>query len=123
MDNARPYIVLAMVLISCTGLFQWLYKQVTREKISFYDAIFFAGLPALIRFVEKRTTGLTNFIPAPGDRILWFSIYVLVFYWALRGWHGARPKQAWLIIACWVPMITVCMTVWYFANKEPAPVQ
>lgn len=120
MSDLQPYLIVGLVFVSCTGLFQWLFKQITKDKISFYDALFFAGLPALVRFVEKRTAGFTDSLPDVATRLLWFSIYLLLFYWGLRGWHKVQPKQAWLIIVCWVPLVTICIIAWYFANQDLA---
>ena len=36
-----------------------------------------------------------------------FALYLLLFYWLLRSWKGAKPKHAAALVAIWIPLTIV----------------
>ena len=114
----NTYLILAGFVIGAIGLFRWLYKAVTGEKISIYNAFCLICLPSVIRFFDRRTSGLTEPLPDIAVRLFWFSMYIALFYAALRLWPETKPKHAWIIVACWVPLITITALTWYFMNQD-----
>lgn len=104
-------------MIGLLSTFRWLFNKVTDETISWYDSILFVLLPSIVRRI-------TNWaINQLGSESFWasssvgFATYVLMFYIFLRMWHDVRPKQAWIIIACWVPVSTASIILFLFSNN------
>ncbi len=115
--STQELLIFIPLFIGLIGTFRWIFNKVTGETIGWYYTITFVGLPAVIK---KLANWMATIF---GSDSVWisdsagFATYILLFYLLLRMWHDVKPKQAWIIIACWVPLLIASILIFVLTNQ------
>lgn len=114
--SSQELLIAIPLFIGLMSTFRWLFYKVTAETIGWYYSITFVGLPAVIRMITRKAADRIGADSYWTSDTIAFTAYILLFYTLLRMWHDAKPKHAWIIIACWIPISVTTIFLYVLSN-------
>lgn len=110
-------IILAIgFLAGILSSFRWLFKKVTHDTIGWYSALCYVLIPGACKKICNWGFSYFESIPQNMSTSVAISLWIFFSYLLLTADQGATPKQAWIILLCWIPIIMLTLVGFLIAN-------
>ena len=112
-------ILLAIGLLAgILSSFRWLFNKVTHDTLGWYSALCYVFIPGACKRICNWGFSYFESIPQSVSTGVAISLWVFFSYLLLTAEHGATPKQAWIILLCWIPIIMLTVVGFLIANPN-----